>query len=382
MKTGTRWRAVWTLALLAAAGCDEERVRLVTGAPGTPDAPEDLRGWYYAGAVELAWRLGAQWDGEAFRVYARRSTEARSRFIAEVTSCAAGECAYRDMNVRPGATYLYHVAAVSAQGAETATREVEVRVPQPVAPPAPAHVDAVALDDAVFVRWDNRPATEDDFSLYAVYLDQPDGSVLLGETDSPGFVDFLAENGTTYAYFVTSTDEDGHESDGSPAAAATPRPDYAGEIVHAHRDAAESSGFRFMTNDEDQAVTGGTDSARHFRVDARDGGLWIEPAPGVGAHSTPRATTALACGPGADADCVSWTEAPATGYEARPVRAEAGFTTMFRVPGDDGEVRFGAVRVQSLGVDQEGRAFVVFDWAFQTQAGNRSLDRRGGVGAA
>jgi len=379
MKTGTRRCAVWTLALLALAGCEEERVRLVAGPPG---APEDLRGWYYAGAVELAWRLGAQWDGEAFRVYGKRSTDARYRFIAEVTSCAGGECAYRDLNVRPGATYLYHVAAVSSEGTETATRDVEVRVPQPVAPPPPAYVDAVALDGAVFVSWDNRPATEDDFSLYAVYLDQPGESVLLGETDSFGFVDFLAENGTTYAYFVTSIDEDGHESDGSPAAAATPRPDYAGEIVHAHRDSAQASGFRFMTNDKDQAVTSGTDSARHFRVDARDGGLWIEPAPGVGVHSTTRATTALSCGPAADADCVSWTEAPATGYAERPVRAAAGFTLMFRVQGGGREVRFGAVRVESLGVDQAGRAFVVFDWAFQTQTNNRNLDRRGGAGVA
>lgn len=376
MRTGTKW---WAVLALALGGCDEEGVRLLAG---VPDAPQDLRGWYHAGGVELAWRLGARWDGEPFRVYGKRNTDAAYRFLAEVTSCTRGECAYRDLNVRPEVTYLYYVAAVSVHGTETASRDVEVRVPRPVAPPAPAYVDAVALDGAVFVSWDNKPATEDDFSLYAVYLDQAGESVLLGETDSPGFIDFLAENGTTYEYFVTSIDEDGHESDGSPAVAATPRPDYAGEVVHAHRDAAESSGFRFLTTDEDQAVTSGTDPARHFRVDAREGGLWIEPAPGVGVHGTTRATTALSCGPGADADCVSWTEAPATGYDERPLRVAAGFTMMFRVPGRGQEVRFGAVRVESSGVDQNGRAFVVFDWAFQTQTHNRSLDRLGGAGAA
>ncbi len=366
------------LAVLALAGCDEESVLVVGAAPA---APEDVRASYYAGGVDLEWRLGAQWDGESFRVYAKRETDAAYAFVAEVTSCSAGWCAYRDLNVAPGVTYFYYVSAVSPRGGpESPSREVSVSVPRPEPPPAPTFVDAVALDGAVYISWDNAPADEEDFSLYAVYLDESDESVRLGDTDSPGFVDFLAENGTTYAYFVTSSDLHGHESRGSPAARATPRPDYAGEVVLAHRDAPDSSGFRFTTSDADQAVTGGADPSRHFRVDAREDGLWIEPAEGVGAHRSTRATTALACGPASDADCVSWDEAPARGYGASPIRAAAGFTAMFRVLGDDRQVRFGAVRVESTGIDQNGREFVVFDWAYQTQANNRSLDRRRGTG--
>ncbi len=349
---------------------------------GLPNAPRDLEGSYYAGGVDLSWRLGRGWDGEVFRVYGKRDSDAEYYFIAEVTSCAEGRCVYRDVNVRPGIAYHYYVAAAFAGSSrERAGESVEVHVPRPVAPPAPRHVEAVALDGAVYVQWDNAPASEEDFSLYAVYLDEADGSVLLGETDSPAFLDLLAENGKTYAYFVTSIDEHGHESRGSPAAEATPRPDYAGEVLFAMGDSAAASGFRFEASDTVQAVIDGADPSRHFRLEARAGELWIEPAQGVGVHSTVRATTALKCGPGSDGDCVSWEEAPAAGYANDPVRVAEGYTLMFRVSGRERSAWFGAVRVERVGEDRRGRQFMIFDWAYQTQAHNRGLDRRGEAGA-
>jgi hypothetical protein len=53
---------------------------------------------------------------------------------------------------------------------------------------------------------------------------------------------------------------------------------------------------------------------------------------------------------------------------------------MFRVSGDDGEVRFGSIRPSIMGFDQDGRELVVFDWAYQTQAGNPSLSPVRGTG--
>ena len=75
---------------------------------------------------------------------------------------------------------------------------------------------------ANFLVWNDSPAEEDDFAAYRVYLAADDGDFLLGETDSPGFVDLLAINGTTFSYFVTSLDDQGHESAASGEATVSP----------------------------------------------------------------------------------------------------------------------------------------------------------------
>jgi hypothetical protein len=46
---------------------------------------------------------------------------------------------------------------------------------------------------------------------------------------------------------------------------------------------------------------------------------------------------------------------------------------MWRIVGDDGAVRYGALRVALLGTDQFGSALMIFDWAYQLQGGNPQL---------
>ena len=48
---------------------------------------------------------------------------------------------------------------------------------------------------------------------------------------------------------------------------------------------------------------------------------------------------------------------------------------VFRVIGDDGELHYGVIRVDHLGVDQNG-GIMIFDWAYQLQAGNPDLVER------
>lgn len=374
--TATRWLATGAAAF--AAACDEDRTLLVVeGDP--PSAPRELEAAYYAKGVDLSWRLGAGWDGEAFRVYGKRVQDPDYFRIAEVTSCAAGWCQYRDANVAAEHTYAYYVAAVDAvSGAEATTPRVEVFVPRPVPPPAPRHAAAAALDGAAYVFWDDAPSAESDFAAYRVYSATDEADLFLGETDSPGFMDLLAENGSTYTYRITSLDDQGHESGFSEPARATPRPDYAGEVVYAHRDSAAASGFRFRSTDDDEAVLSGDDPARHFRLEADDRALWLAPAPNVGIHTESRWTSALKCGPGADSDCVSWESAPTTGYSTARVAVETFHAYMFRVAGADGRTRYGTVRIGTAGADQDARELIVFDWAYQTQPGNPNLDPRSG----
>ncbi|MDE2793369.1 MAG: hypothetical protein OXL34_01000 [Gemmatimonadota bacterium] len=368
-------RMAMAVFVLCAGACEVT----ITVDVDSPAPPEDLEGAYYDRGVDLYWQMGSAWDGEAFRVYGRRTTDTDYFFIAEVTSCSEGECLYRDINVRADHTYEYYVAAADPDTGEESASDysVEVYVPYPTPPPVPDEVAAVALDNAVYLRWSENSASDEEFVAWRVYYSGDDGDQYLGDTDSPGFIDLLAENGTTATYYVTSIDYYGHESHASELVETTPRPDYTSEIMYPYQSKPEASGFRFQETDDVQAVMDGDDPDRHFSIEVDADGLWFVPGPGAFIHPTRRATSALKCGPGADPDCTSWEEAPTSGYGSSDIRLEGGYTYMFHVPGDDGEMRYGAVRTSHSGGCQEGY-IIIFDWAYQTQAGNPQLSLAGG----
>ncbi len=371
MRTDTVLVPLLAAASLILSGCDDDWLVV----EDAPDGPGNLEAYYYAHGVDLHWRTGSGWDGEGFRVYGKRESDPEYFFIAEVTSCIDGGCVYRDVNVVPRVTYEYYVSAFDADtGLETATPEaVAVYVPDPVPPAIPEVVVAVALDNSAYIHWENDAAHEADFSVYRVYLADADGDQFLGETDSPGFIDMLAENGQTVTYFITSVDDQGHESGASALARCTPRPDYTGEVIYSYRDRPDLSGFRFQESEHNEAVISGDSGDRHFRIESDADGVRIAPGPRVRIHPETRWTSSLKCGPASDVDCVSWETAPVTGYSSEQMSLVTGHTYMLRVPGDDGEVRFGAIRASVSGYDQEGSEVVVFDWAYQTQPGNPGM---------
>ena len=49
---------------------------------------------------------------------------------------------------------------------------------------------------------------------------------------------------------------------------------------------------------------------------------------------------------------------------------------MLRVRGDDGQSHYAAIRVTLLGSDQAGLGIMIFDWAYQLQAGSPELAPR------
>jgi hypothetical protein len=354
------------------AACNNDKVLIVDDT--VPAAPQALTARYYAGAVTVEWELAAGWDGETFRVYSRRVTDSNYFLIADVTSCANGLCSYVDWNVVAGQTYQYYVSAMDAgSGVETATASsVQVSVPMPTPPPVPNATRVIALDGALYVTWGADARGAGDFSHYRVYQDAGGTSYLLGETDSEGFLDLLAGNGTTYAYFVTSIDTDGHESAGSASASGTPRPDFTAEFMYDHFADPTLSGFVFQPDETTLAVgDGSTLAAVHFRFETDVNGWWLVPGTGTAVYDA-GFTTALKCGVGADATCSDISVAPTSGYTTADVALTVESSYVLRVSEADG-VHYGVIRVTHLGLDQNGDAIMIFDWAYQLQADNRSL---------
>ena len=359
------------LLILIVSACTEDTL-FVTD---TPAAPRAVAVSYYAGAVTVSWELAPDWNGESFRVYSRRVTDSDFFFIAEVTSCAAGLCSYEDVNVAEGETYEYYVSAVDDAGVETASDfTVDVFVPQVTPPPVPDLPAVIALDDANFLSWGSASRGAQDFSHYRVFIADPSGDdFLLGETDSEGFLDLLAANGNTYEYFVSAVDVDGHESGGSLLASGTPRPDFHGEWLYNDLDQPSLSGFRFQEDETSDPIVDGLSQSRHFRLEVDVNGWWLVAGPGTDIHSLGFATTALKCGVGADAGCTDLSVAPGSGYTTNDVSVAPDTSYALRVIGDDGLTHFGVIRVIALDFDQNGDALMIFDWAYQIQAGNPSL---------
>ena len=367
-----RFGLVFLPLVLALGACGDDVTSVVDGDPA---APRNLSAWYYNQAVYLTWELAPAWDGETFRIYGKRISDAGSFLIAEVTNCSGGRCSYTDVNIVADVTYEYYVAAVSPGGLETPSEfSVQVFVPAPVPPPNPGNPEVVALDNAVFLRWSDDARTATDFSFYRVYLLEDGGeSFLLGETDSEGFLDLLVVNGLTYSYFISAVDDQGHESSGSDTATGTPRPDYHGEWVYAHEDVPSNSGFRFPQDETTVPIISGTSPDRHFRMEVDAEGWWLVPGPGTQIYDGYFETTALKCAVAADSDCVALDRAPLTGYTTLDMPLYPQTTYVMRVVGDGGGTHYGVIRVTLMGFDQEGSALMIFDWAYQLQAGNPNL---------
>jgi hypothetical protein len=362
--------------LMAAVGlsaCETNTVVVPDPGGGVVAPPVGLDVRYYDRTVVVTWQLAASWNGEPFRVYAATGGSDFIR-IAEVTNCSQSLCSYSDVNIEPGVTYTYYVSAVGFDGVEAASADaIPITVPGYTPPPVPGRMEVVALDGANYLRWDDAARSVADFSFYRVYLFLDGESFLLGETDSEGFLDELAENGLTYEYFVTALDEFGHESEGSGSGFGTPRPDYHGEFLYDFFSVPSASGFIFQEDESFDPVVSGTDPLRHFRLETDAQGWWLVPGPGVTVYPLGFETTALRCGPGADATCIALDEAPVNGYVAQDLFVEPQTTYVLQVPGNDNRLRYAAVRIEVLGFDQDDAPLMIFDWSYQLQPGNPAL---------
>jgi hypothetical protein len=371
--------------LLLLASCDSVDNPVIVD-PTPPAEPRELYGsyeWVLEGfengqpvgypAVQLTWLPPSPWrSNEVFRVYGRRTGTTSWILIATVTSCTSAGCVYVDRNVQHGQDYDFYVSTYNGSSETSVEFAETVRVPAGARPAAPTGLRGVGLDRAAYLQW--APAAADNVARYLVYLTSLDGQTYLyraGETDGTGFLDERAANGSEFGYRVAAVDTLGHVSNLSAEATAVPRPDYTAELVYAHGDAPTQSGFRFQEDDSLDPIVGGTSASAHFRLETVGGTYRIVPLNGVQVVEY-GLTTALVCGPGADAGCTSAAVAPSTGYSTAPLAVGAEYSYVFRVPSPQG-TRHGVVRVTMLGQDQNGRALMIFDWAYQTRVNEPRL---------
>ncbi|HEX6749375.1 MAG TPA: hypothetical protein VF092_18920 [Longimicrobium sp.] len=384
--------ALAAAALLAA--CDRHHDVIIGGPP--PGAPTDLSvetHWVLEGftntgqstgypVVDVHWNPPANWSSQPFRVYARRVGDANFFLIATVTSCTANGCVYRDRNVTQGVQYEYYVATADEDtNQETTTdfREV-VRVPASTTPATPQADSAVALDNAAFVRWRDG-GVGGALWKYVVYLTRIDATSYLyglGETDGLGLVDTRATNGHVYGYRVAAVDTFEHVSALSAEMTVVPRPDVRSELIYTFQTNSTQSGFRFQTSESTNPVLDGSSAQAQWRLERTGAGWQIVPLNGSSVVEYSGRTTALACGPGADADCRAATRAPTAGYQTTAILIKPEFSYILRVTGSDGQTHYGVVRADILGNDGSGHDLMIFDWAYQLVANDVRLDRVGG----
>jgi hypothetical protein len=375
--------SVAMLLLATVAACDDDNGVAVPPENFDPELIDARATWIEAGwlgrdafgdaAVELRWTLPDEWDGEVFRVYSRAGGSGDYFLVATVTSCASFECVYTDINVEPGRSYDYFVAAVDERTNEEVgeSEALQVAVPNEAQPAMPTGVIAVALDNGIFLRWGSTGAEK-----YRIFLERIGADSVffeIGATDGVGYLDSRAENGTSYTYRVAGLDQDGYVSRRSDGAEGIPRPDYHAELIYPLTDSALASGFRFAASESENPIVAGAAAEAQWRLEDSGGELLIVPR-GQTRVTQGIFTTDLSCGPGSEVDCEHVAEAPASSaFTTAAVPVSAGNTYVFEVS-VGGQTHFGKIRVHGSASDGAGGSVVVFDWAYQLVANEPSLN--------
>jgi hypothetical protein len=376
------WRRALVLSVMVGglAACD---VVDAIG-PGSGLAPRSLAGEYgwefqrwdsgtargYP-VVNLTWEVPSQHGREVFRVYSRRSGGSYV-LIATVSSCSGGVCRYTDTNVSSGQSYDYYVATYDDFDNTEHGSSQSIRVTAPARPAlqTPGTPTTIALDGAVFLRWTSTGAHR------YIIVAQPENGVqyIIGETDGLTFLDNRAQNGTRYRYHVAGVDAAGHVSALGSGADGVPRPDFHADVLYAHSDNPQASGFRFVANETQNPIVSGTSTEAQLRLEVVSGALRIQPL-GQTTITAGTFTTQLTCGPGSDANCVDIRNAPsAASFGSSAVAVQTGNTYVLRVIASDNRPHYAKIRVQGPGVDGQGRRLIVFDWAYQLRPDDTRLN--------
>lgn len=360
-------RLLSLLTILPLAACELD----LTGI-GSPDEPTDLTYELLPSGdpdfplgVVLTWNPPRDGYAVTYDVFGRGSAAGEWQLRATTTSPS-----FHDAGVPQ---VQYYVLARDGNGEEMGRSDV-ITIDERDRLPSPDALSSISLDGAVHLSWarnavDADPVAFDHYRVYSALYDAPrgqcaDGWSLEGTTVAEGFLALDLPNGVTRCFAVSAVSRDGHESAWSGVRTDTPRFGARNAVVYASAVRPASSAFLFY--DEIGQQYGGV--AASSRADAdliverqTDGSLWLSPARG-GVQLALYGTAPVE-------ELTSIDRAPAGGYGDVRIEAVPGWGYVARMTKSDG-VHYGAVRVAFTGAD-----YVVFDWSYQSAAGNPELTR-------
>jgi hypothetical protein len=368
-----------TLAALASGACSDA----ITGThSGNVAAPTNLT-YQLQPSGDPAKPSGIilRWDNvtdpalATWNVYSRNSASAGFGLRGQTTSPS-----FHDDGV-PALEYA--VTAQDVGGVESPYSN-SVIVDERLALQSPAALTSISLNGAIHLQWTDNAFTAQPgaFSYYRVYstsysLDSNlcgAAWTLEGTTISPEFLSSALTNGVPRCFGVSAIAVEGYESLWSPLRYDTPRPDARNLLVYTQAADPTKSGFRFWldANANNRADAGelglvlaGAGGNADFSLQASGSQLMLTPARAA-VQVTQYGSTAVA-------DLTSIDIAPATGYAATALQAQAGYGYVFQINPGDGFYRYGAIRVTAVGSN-----YVILDWSYQTDKGNPELIRMAG----
>ncbi|MGB9456646.1 MAG: hypothetical protein WCB12_11410 [Bryobacteraceae bacterium] len=171
-----------------------------------PEQPTDVRAEMTRGGLRLTWRA----RGGHFRVLRAEAASERYDQVAEVT-----QPEWTDANVEFGTRYRYLIQTFVPQSdnraAESDLPEPLAVTPEPLPPPAPSGLRAVAAPNSIELAWD--AAAETGIKGHRVYRSLAGGAFkLVAETGAvPTYSDHAVEHGKTYRYAVAAVGTSGKE---------------------------------------------------------------------------------------------------------------------------------------------------------------------------
>jgi len=226
--------------------------------------------------------------------------------------------------------------------------------PNTIPPSAPTGLLLLNGNNSVEIMWNRNP--ENDIAGYNVYYAYSYNGkyTLIGSTQNNYYVDNGAQNGTTYYYAVTAYDFNGNESAlSADNVSATPRPDGFNAIVFDYINYPSSGGFSFISY-SDVAYN---DASCDFYFENYNGSTF---------YINVRSKSDIEdMGPTNDITDIPY--APSSGWSpTKDAVAIIGHTYVIWTFDN----YYAKIRVTNITSSR-----MVFDWAFQTVAGNTQLKR-------
>ena len=218
-------------------------------------------------------------------------------------------------------------------------------------PDPPMGIVAYNGDNRVDISWDNN--RESDLAGYNIYYayDYDGRYTLIGSSDDNYFIDYGAENGTTYYYAVAAYDYNGNESDLSyDVVYAIPRPEGFNRAIFDYINFPSNSGYSFS----DYSVVPYDNDQSDFFFENYEGTFYLD----VWDDSDIRDM-------GHTTDIYDIPTAPTSGWSStKDEIAVVGHTYVVWT----WDNHFAKIRIKNITSDR-----IVFDWAYQLVEGERQL---------